>query len=109
MVNPTYAAAIASALRTELGSTHQSIKTLMKWTEANEKTAKNWLAGTHGPSGHHLISLILHSDGVFAEVMRITNRHGALGTDELHQLRVRLRMTLGTLDTYLDAKDGSVV
>jgi hypothetical protein len=108
MGNPTYAGAIASALRIELGSTHQSIKTLMKWTQANEKTAKNWLAGTHGPSGHHLMALILHSDGVFAAVMTLTNRHGALATDELHQLRTRLRMTVVVLDAYLDSGGSAV-
>lgn len=46
--------AIAAALRIELGSTHQAVKTLMHWTGASERAVKTWLAGSHGPGGEHL-------------------------------------------------------
>jgi hypothetical protein len=55
---------IASALVSELGLTHRAIKTVMRWTGANERTVKHWFAGTHGPSGQHLIALARHSDAV---------------------------------------------
>ena len=58
----TYANAVAAALRTELGTSHRAIKTLRHWTDASERTAKHWLAGSHGPSGLHLIELMRHSD-----------------------------------------------
>ena len=49
--------AIAAALRKELGSTHQAVKTVMHWTGASESAVKTWLAGSHGPSGEHLVGL----------------------------------------------------
>jgi hypothetical protein len=101
MSDSTYAAAIATALRIEVGSSHQAVKTLIRWTAANERTAKNWLAGTHGPSGQHLMALIHHSDSVFEAVMLLTSRHDALATDDLHELRRRLLTTMRLLDRYL--------
>ncbi len=59
-----YRQTIAAALRRELGDTHRAVKTTMRWTGASERTAKNWIAGSHGPSGEHLISLMRHSDHV---------------------------------------------
>jgi hypothetical protein len=56
---------IAAALRRDLGSTHQAIKTVMRWTGASERTVKNWFAARSGPSGEHLVALIHHSDEVF--------------------------------------------
>lgn len=100
--NLTYASSIATAIRDELGSTHQSIKTLMKWTNANERTAKNWLAGTHGPSGQHLIALIHYSDNVFAAVMSLSARHGALAIEDMYLLRARLQVTMLLMDRYLE-------
>jgi hypothetical protein len=42
-------AAIAYALRNQLGTTHQATKIVMGWTGAGERTVKNWLAGISGP------------------------------------------------------------
>jgi hypothetical protein len=39
----SYAEAIAAALKEELGDTHRATKTVMRWTGAGERTAKNWL------------------------------------------------------------------
>ena len=44
-----YASAIAAALQQELGATHRAVKTIMKWTGANERTVKNWLAPKTAP------------------------------------------------------------
>jgi hypothetical protein len=52
-----YVTVVAAGLRRELGDTHQAIKTVMKWTGANERTVKNWLGGRYGPNGEHLIDL----------------------------------------------------
>ena len=50
----------------------------MRWTTANERTVKNWLAGTRGPRGDHLIDIIRHSDAVLNAVLRMAGREDAL-------------------------------
>ena len=50
-----YHVAVAYTLRNQLGTTHQAVKTVMRWAGAGERTVKNWLAGVSGPSGQHLI------------------------------------------------------
>ena len=70
-----YRAAIASALRDELGLTHRAVKTAMRWTGASERAVKYWIAGERGPSGEHLIALARHSDIVFHMVLLLADRH----------------------------------
>lgn len=69
-----YAAAIAAALRQELGDTNGAIKIAMRWTHASERTVKYWLAGSRGPSGEHLVLLARHSDAVFSTLIILTGR-----------------------------------
>lgn len=57
-----YAEIIAAALKTELGDTHRAVKSVRRWTGASERAVKNWLAGTAGPSGDHLLAILHHSD-----------------------------------------------
>lgn len=57
-----YAEIIATALKTELGDTHRAVKSVRRWTGASERAVKNWLAGTAGPSGDHLLAILHHSD-----------------------------------------------
>ena len=73
---PDYRAAIAAALREELGQTHRAIKTAMRWTGASERTVKYWIAGERGPSGEHLIALVRHSEIVFHVVLILADRQG---------------------------------
>ncbi len=40
---------ITEALRAELGDTHRAVKTVTRWTGANERTVKNWLTGHARP------------------------------------------------------------
>ena len=94
----TYARAIAGALRSELGETHQAIKSVMRWTGAGERTAKNWLGGTCGPSGEHLISLIRHSDAVLEAVLRFCGREALNPQVSLRQLRSGLAKVLEDID-----------
>jgi len=56
--------AVATALKSELGTTHQAIKTVMRWTGASERTVKHWFAASHCPRGHHLVAIARHSDAV---------------------------------------------
>ena len=69
-----YRETVAKALRSELGPTHQAIKTAMRWTGASERTAKYWLSGERGPSGEHLIRLAMHSDAVLLMILTLAER-----------------------------------
>lgn len=99
-----YAAAIATALRTELGGSHQATKTVMKWTGASERTVKNWLAGTCGPSGYHLISIIRNSDYALRIVLQAAGRGRAATLLDLGRARDALSAAIGAIDVLLAAE-----
>ncbi|WP_150770758.1 hypothetical protein [Pseudomonas fluorescens] len=99
-----YAAEIARALHTELGETHQATKTLMRWTNANERTVKNWLAGNNGPRGEHLVALIKHSDLALAAFLGMAGRPYALTASELPPLREKLQTAIEGIDSCLTIK-----
>jgi hypothetical protein len=96
-----YAAAIAAALRKELGDTHQAVKTVLKWTVADERTIKNWLAGTNGPRGEHLIDLIHHSDEVMDAFLRLTGREPVIVANKLVGARNQLAQILEQIDLFM--------
>lgn len=100
-----YAVGIAMALHTELGGTHQATKTLMRWTNANEKTVKNWMAGSSGPSGKHLVALVKHSDLALAAFLGMAGRPQALTASELPLLRQKLQTVIEGIDSYLCTAD----
>jgi hypothetical protein len=93
-----YAASIATALRAELGDSHQAIKTVMRWTGATDRTAKNWVTGIRGPTGEHLISLARHSDAVFEVIIRAAGRESLLIALQLIDAREKLAAALAILD-----------
>ena len=95
----SYPAAIAAALKSELGTTHQASKTLIRWTGANERTVKNWLSGRRGPRGEHLLSLMRHSTAVFETVLRLSGREQSIQA----AMVVGFRDTLVKLLTLIDA------
>ncbi len=82
-----YAVAISAALRSELGDSHRAAKTVMRWTDASERSAKNWLTGRRGPSGWHLILLIRRSDAVALTVLNLAGRDAAGAGLALQTLR----------------------
>jgi len=98
---PGYSGAISAALRGELGDSHQAIKTVMRWSGASERTAKNWLAGTRGPTGEHLLSLIRHSNAVLEVAMRLSGRESSLATIDLVAARMKIVELLKGLDDLL--------
>ena len=97
-----YQAAIAAALKRELGGSHRAIKTVMKWTGVSERTAKNWIAGFHGPAGEHLIELLRNSDQVVATVLSLSTRTEFQIAAELQEARETLLQALGTVDALLE-------
>ena len=64
-ISTSYAQVTAEALKFELGGSNRTIKTVMKWTGASERTVKGWLSGSNGPRGEHFIALLSNSDALF--------------------------------------------
>ena len=99
---PRYATIIGAALRQDLGGTHRAIKTIVKWTGASERTAKNWLAGACGPSGAHLVALLRKSDGVLEAVLLLAGRESVVASRKLVEARDTLREVLAVLQTVTE-------
>ncbi len=64
-----FAAAIADALRAELGS-RSVAKTVARWTGVSDRAVKKWLARKVVPDVEHLVALMRHFDTVLAVVLR---------------------------------------
>jgi len=95
---------ISAALKRELGGSHRAIKSAMRWTGVAEKTAKNWIAGIHGPAGEHLIELMSNSDEVLQTVLKLSDNTPVYLLIELGDLRSTLDRMLATLDEVLGDK-----
>ena len=96
-----YPQAIAYALKCELGSTHQAVKIIRRWTGAGERTVKNWLAGISGPSGQHLVDLIRHSDDVLAVLLILAGRKQVVAAQRLVEGRNKLAETVEQMDAMM--------
>jgi hypothetical protein len=92
---------VAAALRNELGESRRSIKTVMNWTNVSERTAKNWLSGGCGPTGHHLVQLAKNSDEVFDLFLVMSERRPMITTMTLLRLRTHLAETIERLDRHI--------
>lgn len=68
----------------------------MRWTRANERTVKNWISGTHGPSGEHLLVLACHSDAVMNTIYVLTNRDRS--SSRLEVVKQKLHEALQLID-----------
>ena len=99
-----YAAVIATALKTELGNTHRSIKIIRRWTGAAERTATNWLSAENGPSGPHLASLASHSDAVLEAFLALAGRDRTIVDLQVRKLRNELAQTLEKIDGIIEGK-----
>lgn len=100
-----YAAEIAKALRAELGGSNRAIKTLMRWTQASERTAKCWLAGASGPSGEHLVVLIRNSDAVLEAVFELAQRQPRLERRRLESLKLAMSTAVLAIDEMLNSEE----
>ncbi len=89
-----YAELIADALKEEHGDTHRSVKTIMGWTNASERSVKNWLSGESGPSGYFLMRLFAKSAAVQALVLELISDASAQPPTP----QVTTRIDLGTDD-----------
>jgi hypothetical protein len=96
-----YSSAIADALRTELGQSHRATKTLMRWTGASDRTAKNWLGGSCGPSGIYLIQLARESDTVLATILGLAGRNQHMVGADLLTIKTALIGAIELVDGLL--------
>lgn len=102
-----YAGAIADALRSELGQSHRATKTLMRWTGASDRTAKNWLSGSCGPRGEHLLVLAKESDQILSAVLSLAGRHQQRVGADLNAIRTSLLAAVRLIDNLLTADHGT--
>lgn len=93
-----YVRHVSEALRAELGTTRAATKTVMRWTGASDHTARNWINGHVGPSGHHLVCLARESRGVTEAVLRLANRSELGLALDIHAAEVALARAMGTLE-----------
>ena len=98
-IRSRYSAAVAHALRHGLGDTHQAIKTVMRWTGANERTVKNWFSGGNGPSGAHLIALAANSDDVLEAFLTLTGHDLIFAAKKLVGARDKLAEVLELINS----------
>lgn len=99
-----YAVAISTALRDQLGNTHQAVKIVMAWTGASEKTVKNWLSGTSGPRGEHLIGLVRHSEPVLGVFLWLAGQKRVLTESKLIDVRRKLEELLVIIHSLTEEK-----
>lgn len=97
----SYSAAVADALKAELGDTHRAVKTAMRWTGASDRTVKHWLSGRYGPSGEHLMALAHHSDHVMLAIVRLAGRDSMAAEALDIEVRQKLTELLALLDSRL--------
>ncbi len=94
-----YATVVATALRSQLGATHQAVKTVVRWTDVDERTIKNWFAGTNGPNGSHLIALFRHSDEVLEACLLLAGRERVSAHIKFAAAHQKLRELLAIMDS----------
>ena len=98
---PQYEKIIAAALRQELGGSHKAGKTLMRWTGASGRTVKNWVSGSRGPSGIHLVALMRNSDATLEAVLKMACRERDIAREKIATARFHLTELLALLDAEI--------
>lgn len=98
LIEADYIAGISEALRKELGMGAGAAKQIQRWTEASDRTARNWLNGDVGPSGHHLMRLARESDAVLSAVLTMAARPELALAIDLHAVEVALAKASGAFE-----------
>jgi len=93
-----YLREIREALRGELGGSRAATKTIMRWTGASDRTARNWMSGAAGPSGYHLICLARESNAILAVVLAMSGRAELALSTDIHAVEVALAKAAGALE-----------
>jgi len=93
-----FTAVIAETLRHAFGGTARSVKTVMGYTGAGERTVKNWFQAKNGPNGANLIELVRHSDEVLEAVLFLSGRKEILMVKMLADTRSAVVEMLEIMD-----------
>ena len=93
-----FAAVIAETLRGTFGETRMSVKTVMAYTGAGERTVKNWFGGKNGPNGENLVELVRNSDEVLEALLLMAGREDILAGKLLVDARDKLVEMLEIID-----------
>jgi hypothetical protein len=93
-----FAAVVAETLRETFGGTRMSIKMVMAYTGAGERTVKNWFQGKNGPNGENLVELVRHSDEVLEALLMMAGRENILAGKLLVDARDKLVEMLEIID-----------
>ncbi len=96
-----FVAVIAETLRETFGGTRMSVKTIMAYTGAGDRTVKNWLECKNGPSGKNLVWLVRHSDEVLEALLLMAGREDILAGKLLVDARDKLVEMLEIIDQLL--------
>lgn len=99
-----FTAVIAETLRETFGGSGMSVKTVMTYTDAGERTVKNWFEGKNGPNGENLVKLVRHSDEVLEALLSMAGREDILAGKLLVDARDKLVEMLEIID-QLQADD----
>lgn len=97
-LGPSFAEAIADALRREFGGTPGAVKKVVRLTRANERAVRNWFEAKNAPSGENLVILIRHSDEVLVAVLRLADRQDLVAARKLSAAREKLQEMLAMID-----------
>lgn len=95
---PSFAEAIADALRREFGGTPGAVKKVVRLTRANERAVRNWFESKNAPSGENLVILLRHSDEVLEAVLRLADRQDLVAARKLSAAREKLQEMLAMID-----------
>ncbi len=95
---PSFAEAIADALRREFGGAPGAVKNVVRLTRANERAVRNWFEAKNAPSGENLVILMRLSDEVLETVLRLADRQDLVAARKLSAARGKLEEMLAMID-----------
>ncbi|MBT3766109.1 MAG: hypothetical protein HOF84_09650, partial [Rhodospirillales bacterium] len=88
----------SKTLRAAFGRNGAAVKSLMRITDTNERTVRNWLEGKNAPNGENLIELLRHSDEVLEAVLLMAERNEILVMKTLTDIRGSLGQMIKLID-----------
>ena len=81
-------------------------KTILRWTGASDRTARNSMSGAAGPSGYHLICLARESNAVLAAMLAMSGRTELALPADVHAVEVALAKAAGALEVLRRQRTG---
>ena len=88
---------VSAALRHDLGSSARASKSIMKWTGASERSARNWLLGDKAPNGRHLVMLARHSPSIWQLILTMAEKPTVAIADDVVLAETALRRAIAIL------------